>query len=109
MKYNYTFNVFRYLVLLVIFGLLSSARLQAQGLNANTTYVVNGAQDLAAPVDTFANLTGTITGPSYGALTYLNQYGMNSTQTQTGQVTFLLSASSLYPYFHMDRAIEKPR
>lgn len=92
MKYNYTFNVFRYLVLLVIFGLLSSARLQAQGLNANTTYVVNGAQDLAAPVDTFANLTGTITGPSYGALTYLNQYGMNSTQTQTGQVTFLLSA-----------------
>jgi hypothetical protein len=92
MKYNYTFNVFRYLVLLVIFGLLGSARLQAQGLSTNTTYVVNGASDLAAPVDTFANLTGPSTGPSYGALTYLNQFGMNGTQIATGQVTFLLSA-----------------
>jgi hypothetical protein len=92
MKYTYTFNVFRYLVLLVIFGLLGSARLQAQGLITNTTYVVNGAQDLVAPVDTFANLTGPSTAPSYGALTYLNQYGMNNIQTGTGQVTFLLSA-----------------
>lgn len=92
MKYNYTFNVLRFLVLLVAFGLLNSSRLNAQGLTTNKTYIVNGAPDLAAPVDTFANLTGPITGPSYGALTYLNQFGMNATQTGTGQVVFLLSA-----------------
>jgi len=92
MKYNYTFNVLRFLVLLVAFGLLSNTRLNAQGLVTNKTYIVNGAPDLVAPVDTFANLTGPISGPTYGALTYLNQFGMNATQTGTGQVTFLLSA-----------------
>ena len=92
MKYNYTFNVLRFLVLLVAFGLLSSARLNAQGLSTNRTYIVNGAADLVAPVDTFANLTGPIIGPTYGALTFLNQFGMNATQTGTGQVVFLLSA-----------------
>jgi hypothetical protein len=92
MKYNYTFNVLRFLVLLVAFGLLSSARLNAQGLSTNRTYIVNGAADLVAPVDTFANLTGPIIGPTYGALTFLNQFGMNASQTGTGQVVFLLSA-----------------
>ena len=92
MKYNYTFNVLRFLVLLVAFGLLSNTRLNAQGLVTNKTYIVNGAPDLVAPVDTFANLTGPISGPTFGALTYLNQFGMNATQTGTGQVTFLLSA-----------------
>lgn len=92
MKYNYQFNVLRYLLLLGIFGIFSNSGLRAQGLITNTTYIVNGANDLVAPVDTFANLTGATTAPAYGAMSYLNQYGMNSVQSSTGPVIFLLSA-----------------
>ncbi|OYU97147.1 MAG: hypothetical protein CFE21_02315 [Bacteroidetes bacterium B1(2017)] len=92
MKYNYQFNVLRCLLLLGLFGIFSSSGLNAQGLTTNTTYVVNGGQDLVAPVDTFANLTGPTTAPSYGALSYLNQFGMNSVQSSTGPVVFLLSS-----------------
>lgn len=92
MKYNYKFNVLRALLVLSIFGLLSTSQLRAQGLNTNTTYIVNGGNDLVAPVDTFANLTGLTTGPAYGALSFLNQFGMNSVQSTTGPVVFLLAA-----------------
>lgn len=91
MKYIYQFNVLRYLLLLALIGIFSSSGLHAQGLSTNTTYVVNGQPDLVAPVDTFANLSGSATGPSYGAMSYLNLNGMNTVQTGTGPVVFLLS------------------
>lgn len=92
MKYNYKFNFLRFVLLLGLLGLFSLQNAQSQGLLNNTTYIINGGNDLVAPVDTFTNLTGPNVYPSYGAMTYLNQYGMNSTQTQVGQVTFLLSS-----------------
>lgn len=92
MKYNYQFNVLRYLLLLALFGFMGMAGLRAQGLSTNTTYVVNGQPDLVAPVDTFTNLTGPFTGPNYGAMSYLNQFGMNTVQSTTGPVIFLLAS-----------------
>ena len=92
MKYKYEFNFMRFVLLLGLLGFFNLQNAHSQGLLNNTTYVINGGNDYSAPVDTFANLTGTITGPSYGALTYLNQYGMNTSQSTTGQVTFLLKS-----------------
>ncbi len=92
MKYNYRINFLRLALILCLGGLMGYPVAWGQGLKNNTTYVVNGAQDLVAPVDTFFNLTGSATGPSYGAITYLNLFGMDINQTATGPVVFLLSA-----------------
>jgi hypothetical protein len=92
MKYNYRINFLRLALILCLGGLMGLPGAFGQGLKNNTTYVVNGAQDLVAPVDTFANLTGSAAGPFYGAMTYLNQFGMDINQTATGPVVFLLSA-----------------
>jgi putative cofactor-binding repeat protein len=77
---------------MAIFGVFSNQIANAQGLSTNKTYVVNGASDYVAPVDTFVNLTGPNSGNNYGALTYLNQYGMLATQSGNGAVVFLLSS-----------------
>lgn len=90
MKYNYRFQVLRRLSLMLLLAAVGVTGLKAQ-LSTNKTYVVNGQADLVAPVDTFFNLTGSATGPQYGAMSYLNQYGMNTVQTSTGPVIFLLS------------------
>ncbi len=92
MKYNYKLQVVRFVFLLSLIGLLTIENARSQGLLTNTTYIVNGANDYAAPVDTFANLTGSATGPAYGAISYLNLNGMAASQTTVGPVTILLSA-----------------
>ncbi len=92
MKYNYRINFLRLALMLCLGGLMGYPVAWGQGLKNNTTYIINGAQDLVAPVDTFANLTGSATGPSFGAITYLNQFGMDQNQTASGPVVFLLSA-----------------
>ncbi len=92
MKYNYRINLLRLALVLCLGGLMGYPVAWGQGLKNNTTYIINGAQDLVAPVDTFANLTGSAAGPSYGAITYLNLFGMDINQTASGPVVFLLSA-----------------
>jgi len=78
--------------LLALIGVGGVTHLIAQTpFQGGATYVVNGQQDKVAPVDTFANLTGPATGPSYGALTYLNAYGIDAT-SPVGAITITLSA-----------------
>ena len=81
----------RLLFALSLIGFFGMSSTFAQGLKNNTTYVVNGQQDFVAPVDTFANLSGPAAGPFRGAMSYLNQFGMDVTQTATGPVVFVLS------------------
>lgn len=91
MKYFYKKSILRALVLTIGLGLSGTFAALGQTLKGNTTYVVNGASDLVAPVDTFFNLMGSATGPQYGAISYLNANGVDFTSA-TGQITFLLSA-----------------
>ena len=91
MKYFYNKAVVRAIFLSISLSLFGLVNANGQTLKGNTTYVVNGASDLVAPVDTFFNLMGSATGPQYGAISYLNANGIDFT-SPTGQITFLLSA-----------------
>ena len=91
MKYFYNKAVVRAIFLSISLSLFGLVNANGQTLKGNTTYVVNGASDLVAPVDTFFNLMGSATGPQYGAISYLNANGVDFT-SPTGQITILLSA-----------------
>ncbi len=91
MKYFYNKTIVRAIFLSISISLLGLINANGQTLKGNTTYVVNGASDFVAPVDTFFNLMGSATGPQYGAISYLNANGIDFT-SPTGQITFLLSS-----------------
>jgi len=87
MNNMYKLSLLKTLLLLAIFGLsINNSKAQFIG---GQTYVVNGASDVVAPVDTFANLMGSAFGPAYGAISFLNQFGISP--TTTGAVNLILS------------------
>ncbi len=91
MKYFYNKFIFRAILLGISFLFFGKQTVLAQTLlRGNTTYIVNGTTDKVAPVDTFFNLTGPSAGPEYGALSYLNAFGVDFTSDQ-GQITILLT------------------
>jgi hypothetical protein len=91
MKYFYNTTIVRAIFLSISLSLLGLFNATGQTLKGNTTYVVNGASDFVAPVDTFFNLMGSATGPQYGAISFLNANGIDFT-SPTGQITILLSS-----------------
>lgn len=82
----YKLSLLKMLLLLAVFGFsLNQSRAQLVG---GQTYTINGANDLVAPVDTFANLMGSATGPAYGFVSFLNQFGINP--QSSGQINVIL-------------------
>ena len=91
MKYFYNKFFFRTIILGISLLLIGKQDVFGQApLKGNTTYIVNGDTDRVAPVDTFFNLMGPSAGPAFGALSYLNAFGIDFTSAQ-GQITILLT------------------
>lgn len=76
------------IILLVVAGLLTTfnSKTYAQ-LQPGMTYYVTGSPNQVAPIDTFASLMG----PN-GVITYLNQFGIDSTSTVRQAISIILTA-----------------